>query len=174
MGCNEHVPGQDYGGGALIKALIIEAEGKAPFIKDVPSQKETYEVIKATITSPYGNWFDRVCKETFHGYVNDTGIIDGLPLNPVASILLGQVVCGDVIIFGTYTPTGEWDGEEHDVPQCVIESVKKQWSLLNANVDARNDRRELEDVDQTATQSPSLDEVLEWLRLRNVSSEVSQ
>lgn len=158
----------------MIKALIIKADGSVPFIEEIPSQKETFQVIKDTVAGPYGTWFDCVSGESFNCYINDTGIIDGLPLNPVASILLGCVICGDTIVFGSLTPTGEWDGDEHDVPQLVIESVRKHWSLLNASVDARNLRREVEDVDQTAIQSPSLDEVLEWLRLRNVSSGVSQ
>lgn len=126
------------------KALIIKADGSLPFIKEIPSQKETYGVIKETVASPHGDWFDCVRADSYHGYVNDTGLIDGLPLNTIASILFGQVICGDVILFGSYSPEGEYDGDEYDIPEWVAVHVKKQFSLWQANTDARTDREEID------------------------------
>ena len=158
----------------MIQALVLKADGSIPVITTIPSQKETFDIIKDTISSPHGTWFDCVLGENFRAYVNDTGLIDGLPLNPVASIVFGQVICGDVIFFGSYTPAGQWDGEEHDVPECVIESVKMHWSLLNTNVDARNARLEIENANERTNWSPTTDEFLQLIRSNGVSSEVSR
>lgn len=158
----------------MIQALVLKADGSIPVITTIPSQKETFGIIKDTISSPHGTWFDCVCGENFRAYVNDTGLIDGLPLNPIASIVFGQVICGDVIFFGSYTPAGQWDGEEHDVPECVIDSVKMHWSLLNTNVDARNARLEIENANERTNWSPTTDEFLQLIRSNGVSSEVSR
>lgn len=126
------------------KALIIKADGSLPSIKEIPSQKETYQVIKEVIASPHGDWFDCVRGESYHAYVNDTGLIDGLPLNPIASILFGQVICGDVIMFGSYSPKGEYDGDEYDIPEWVVTNVRSQFLLWKTNTDAQADRAEVE------------------------------
>ena len=133
------MPESDYGGGSLIQALILKTDGSLPFTKEIPSQEATLAVIKETVASPHGDWFDCVRGENFHAYVNDTGDRDGLPLNPIASSMLGEYVCGDVIIFGSLTPDGEWDGEEHDVPRPIIECAEQQW-LTGRIIDARKAR----------------------------------
>jgi hypothetical protein len=69
--------------------------------------------------------------------VNDTGIIDGLPLNPIASILFGQVICGDVILFGSFSPKGEYDGDEYDIPEWVVANVRSAFMLWKMNADAQ-------------------------------------
>lgn len=158
----------------MIQALVLKADGSIPVITTIPSQKETFDIIKDTISSPHGTWFDCVLGENFRAYVNDTGLIDGLPLNPVASIVFGQVICGDVIFFGSYTPAGEWDGEEHDVPECVIESVKMHWSLLNTNIDARNDRLEIDDSHGESPRLPTITEFFELIRSNGDSSGASR
>jgi len=119
------------------KALIIKTDGSLPTIREIPSQEATYQVIKDTVASPHGDWFDCVRGESYHCYVNDTGIIDGLPLNPIASILFGKVICGDVILFGSYSPKGEYDGDEWDIPEWVVLNVRSAFLLWKTNADAR-------------------------------------
>ena len=119
-----------------MKALIIKSDGTMPVTMDIPSQEDTYEIIKATVASPNGDWFDCVRAQSFHGYVNDTGLVDGLPMNPVASILFGQVICGDAILFGSFSAVGSYDGNEHDIPAFVPELARTQWFLWKTNADA--------------------------------------
>jgi hypothetical protein len=120
----------------MTKALIISADGTAPVIKEV-AEGASYDAIKEAVRSHTGDFFDCVRGESFHGYVNDTGLIDGLPLNPVASIIFGQVICGDAILFGSYNPQGKYDGEEYDIPVWVAESARQQWFLWKENADAQ-------------------------------------
>lgn len=158
----------------MIQALVLKADGSIPVITTIPSQKETFDIIKDTISSPHGTWFDCVLGENFRAYVNDTGLIDGLPLNPVASIVFGQVICGDVIFFGSYSPKGEYDGNEYSIPKCVVKDVSRHYFLWRTNADAQADRAEIENTGRSTTWSPSLDEFLELIRSNGVSSEVSR
>lgn len=94
--------------------------------------EDTYNTIRNTV----GGWFDCVRQKSFHGYVHDTGLIDGLPFNPIASIVFGQVICGDVILFGSFSASGEYDGEEHAIDPAICEAVRQQWFLFKTNQDA--------------------------------------
>lgn len=114
------------------RALVIKTDGTFPAVMEIPSQTDINQVIKDTVASPHGDWFDCVRGESFHGYVNDTGLIDGLPLNPIASILFGQVICGDVILFGSRSPEGE-----NDIPVWVVEEVRSTFILWKTNADAQ-------------------------------------
>lgn len=91
------------------------------------------EVVRHTV----GGWFDCVRGDKFHGYVNDTGLIDGMPFNPIASIMFGQVICGDAILFGSLNASGEYDGYEHAIDPIVVEAVKRQWFLFHHNSELR-------------------------------------
>ena len=114
----------------LIRALIIPAEG-------MPSTTLVAQPAGDFINATVGGWFDCVRSDRFHGYVNDTGLIDGLPFNPIASIMFGRVLCGDAILFGTLNLQNENDGEEHHIEENVIEAVKRQWFLWKHNADER-------------------------------------
>jgi hypothetical protein len=117
----------------LTRALIIPADGM-PTTTMVASPQGDF--INATV----GGWFDCVRSERFHGYVNDTGLIDGLSFNPIASIMFGQVVCGDAILFGSFNAQNEYDGDEHHIDENVIEGAKQQWFLWKHNADEREMR----------------------------------
>ena len=113
------------------RALVIPAEGMptTAMVED----NATYDFIKQGV----GGWFDCVRSKTFHGYVHDTGLIDGLPFNPIASIVFGQVICGDVVLFGSLNAKGEYDGEEHAIDTSIVEGVKRQWFLFRTNMEAK-------------------------------------
>ena len=81
-----------------------------------------------------------ISRRTRDGYVNDTGLIDGLPFNPIASIIFGQVICGNAIAFGSFNLENEYDGDEHPIGEDVIEAVKRQWFLWKHNADEREMR----------------------------------
>jgi hypothetical protein len=110
------------------RALIIPAESMPTTIM----VEDTYNTIRNTV----GGWFDCVRQKSFHGYVNDTGLIDGLPFNPIASIVFGQVICGDAILFGSFNAKGEYDGEEHAIDPAIVAGVKQQWFLFKTNSEA--------------------------------------
>ena len=117
----------------LTRALIIPTDGM-PTTTMVASPAGDF--INATV----GGWFDCVRSDRFHGYVNDTGLIDGLPFNPIASIIFGQVICGNAIAFGSFNLENEYDGDEHPIGEDVIEAVKCQWFLWKHNADEREMR----------------------------------
>jgi hypothetical protein len=110
------------------RALVIPAESAPTTIM----VEDTYNTIRNTV----GGWFDCVRQKSFHGYVHDTGLIDGLPFNPIASIVFGQVICGDAILFGSLNAKGEYDGEEHAIDPAICEAVRQQWFLFKTNSDA--------------------------------------
>ena len=95
------------------KALIIPAKG-SPYTIMVAHPEGDF------INKTVGGWFDCVRSETFHGYVNDEGLLIGLPLNPVASVMFGQMLAGDCIVFGTFNASGENDGYEHSIDPSVV------------------------------------------------------
>jgi len=112
------------------KALVIPAEG-SPFTTIVAQPEGDF------INKTVGGWFDCVRSKSFHGYVNDTGLIDGLPFNPIASIVFGQVICGDAILFGSFSASGEYDGYEHSIDPMVVTAVNQQYMLYRTNSEAK-------------------------------------
>jgi hypothetical protein len=46
-------------------------------------------------------------------------------------------------VFGSFSPTGEYDGNEHDVPNSVIDTMKLQWRLFEENRDVAEIRMEM-------------------------------
>jgi hypothetical protein len=111
------------------RALVIPSNAQ-PYTVMV---EHTYDFIQATV----GGWFDCVRGDSFHAYVHDTGLIDGQPFNAVASVIFGQVICGEVVVFGSLNAQGQYDGEEHAVDTMVAEVAKRQWFLLRVNADAQ-------------------------------------
>lgn len=58
------------------------------------------------------------------GYINDTGMIDGMPVNVMASIMFGRDLYGPVVVVsGTNPDTKDYDGENHDVPSWFCDRV---------------------------------------------------
>jgi hypothetical protein len=113
----------------LNRALVIPAGG-TPYT--IMVNRPEGDIINKIV----GGWFDCVRDDKFHGYVNDTGLIDGLPLNPVASVMFGQLLAGDAILFGSFSASGEYDGYEHSIdPQVVVvaNSLHLMWETQPDN-----------------------------------------
>lgn len=66
------------------------------------------------------------------GYVHDEGILLGLPLNKLATVVFGQQLYGDVVVVSGTSPTGEYDGENYDVPTWFGNAVHNG-SLVEAS-----------------------------------------
>lgn len=50
------------------------------------------------------------------GYLNDTGLVDGLPMNAMGSIMFGRDLYGPIVVVSGTSPNGEYDGDNHDIP----------------------------------------------------------
>jgi hypothetical protein len=94
----------------ITELFIIPAE-TAPYRLAVKEGEQ----ISSLINTVVGGWFDCVYKENIVGYVHDTGIIDGLPINTIASALFGRILAGTCVIVGTMSLEGEYDGYNHDI-----------------------------------------------------------
>lgn len=53
------------------------------------------------------------------GYVNDEGAYLNLDINWLASGLFQREVYGDVVVMWALSPNGEYDGDNHDMPEKV-------------------------------------------------------
>ena len=105
------------------KALHITSEGEClPLFLD----EDTAHI---AINEIVGGWFDSVNEGNLNivGYINDEGLLIGLPMNAVASALFGRPLAGDCVVIGALNEQGEYDGENHDVPAFV-------WSEQFANL----------------------------------------
>lgn len=77
------------------------------------------------INSLVGGWFDCVRTQdgVLVGYVNDTGLIDGLPANIHASMIFGRPLYGPCVLVGGMSPDGEYDGDNHPVPDHIARAI---------------------------------------------------
>ena len=65
------------------------------------------------------------------GYVHDEGLLLDLDINWIASALFMQEIRGDVVLVNGCSPTGNYDGENHDLPD---EFVHYMMTTFLANV----------------------------------------
>lgn len=65
-------------------------------------------------------------------YIDEEGKLKGLPPNLIATSLMRSIgpglwpddsICGTMVIVGNLNEIGEYDGEEHDVPNEVVKQV---------------------------------------------------
>lgn len=106
-----------------MKAIILKADGTAPFLEDVAGDLES---IKAVVEG----WIERVpsiddeIDPKITVYANEEGLIYNLPpnRNMLAIRALGlpqSVYAGNLIVLGP----GDEDGNETDIPQDIIDLV---------------------------------------------------
>lgn len=57
------------------------------------------------------------------GYINDTGLIDNLPINTMASLVFQRELRGNVVLVSGTSPTGDYDGDNHDVPSWFLDTI---------------------------------------------------
>lgn len=100
----------------MSKSLLISPDGKHRQI-DLPSEG-SYEVLRDTI----GGLLDTVSNDngSVVGYLHDEGLLIGLPVNTVASLLFSRPLVGNVVLVGGLSPEGEYDGENHDLPESFF------------------------------------------------------
>jgi len=96
----------------MATAVVIRSSGEV-FTQDIPTE-DGHTLIHEIV----GGWFDCVRGEEIVGYVHDEGLLIGLPLNAVASMLFQRPLVGDCVVIGSLNEKGEYDGENHDVPKA--------------------------------------------------------
>ena len=94
----------------MATAVVIRSSGEV-FTQDIPTE-DGHTLIHEIV----GGWFDCVRGEEIVGYVHDEGLLIGLPVNAVASMLFQRPLVGDCVVIGSLNEKGEYDGENHDVP----------------------------------------------------------
>lgn len=57
---------------------------------------------------------------TIVGYVHDEGLMLDMEINWIASALFQQRIVGNVVLVSGNSPTGEYDGENHDIPDTLF------------------------------------------------------
>ena len=93
----------------MTQALLIKAQGAAQVVS-IPDE-DAYLTLKDLV----GGWIDAVTREEFTMYVHDEGLIIVLAPNVAASIMVGQVIVGDVVVLGNSST-----GEESDAPEYLL------------------------------------------------------
>lgn len=105
-----------------LTAIVIPADS-LPYVARVSTEdRGTYNFISETI----GGYFDCAYSTdgSFHGYVHDEGLLNGMPINPIATALFGRILAGPCVVFGTYNGDGESDGAEYSVPTNTVTNVE--------------------------------------------------
>lgn len=108
-------------------ALLIKAEELTVEFVETPSENALYFIQEAV-----GGYIDCVRGEDIVGYVNDEGLLIGLPFNPLASILFGQRLVGNVLVVGAFSEDGEYDGSDHNLPVWFADMARK---FIEENLD---------------------------------------
>jgi hypothetical protein len=165
-----------------ISGILLKAEdGSEPM--PIPVGDHT------TIQQYVGGWFDCV-QATYKasqflletgdefvaiGYVHDEGIILGLPLNKMATLMFRRELYGDVVVVSGTSPKGEYDGDNYDVPSWFSDHVfggalaeatqelddKASFmrdALLRSVKEGLLDKQTASDLVTAMSEAPSLDE----------------
>lgn len=113
-----------------VSGILLRAEdGAEPMPVPVTDHKSIQQYV--------GGWFD--CVRTPYkaseflmetdddfiavGYVHDEGLILDLPLNKMATMMFRQELRGDVVVVSGTSPSGDYDGDNHDVPVWFSDAV---------------------------------------------------
>lgn len=109
--------------------ILLPCDGTEPLPISVGDYKHLQELVGGLIDCVSTNInpadFDLEGERfTACGYVNDEGILIGLEVNAMASIVFGRELFGPVVIVsGTNPTTGDYDGENYDVPSWFLDIV---------------------------------------------------
>lgn len=97
----------------MTKTLLLKTDGTHRRV-DLP-KRETYKAVSDLVAN--GDAFDVVHDphKRIRGYIHDRGLILGLPVNPVASLLFGINLVGDVLLTNPYNARGTSDGYDYDL-----------------------------------------------------------
>jgi len=80
-----------------------------------------FDCVRCNVVSPDGDELVVV------GYVHDEGLLLDMETNWLASALFSQEIRGDVVIVSGTSPDGDYDGENHDLPENLIEFFQNEF-----------------------------------------------
>lgn len=60
---------------------------------------------------------------TVCGYIHDEGLLLGLPVNAMASVMLDREIVGPCVVVSGTSPSGAYDGDNHDIPEWFANAV---------------------------------------------------
>jgi hypothetical protein len=84
------------------------------------------------IQSLVGGAFDcvtaKVAGHVIVGYVHDEGLLIGLEQNWFASALFGRNLVGPCVIVAGESPSGEYDGENYDLPESFFQFLTTKFT----------------------------------------------
>ena len=103
----------------MAQGIIIRTNGTVEG-QDFNGLSDYQSVVGGLITSIFAVNGD------IEGYANDEGLLLGLPLNPVASILFGQYLVGNVVIIGAP------DDEGKDTDATMTTALQQYMTQLQA------------------------------------------
>ena len=96
----------------MTKALLIKTDGQHRAV-ELPDER-SYEILRDLI----GGTLDSVSNDKgVVGYLHDEGLLIGLPINTVASLMFSRPLVGDVVLVGALDENGNYDGENHELPE---------------------------------------------------------
>lgn len=96
----------------MTKALLIKTDGQHRAV-ELPDER-SYEILRDLI----GGTLDCVRNDKgVVGYLHDEGLLIGLPINAVASLMFSRPLVGDVVLVGALDQNGNYDGENHELPE---------------------------------------------------------
>jgi hypothetical protein len=67
------------------------------------------------------------------GYVHDEGLLLGMELNYLATMLFQQPIVGPCVVTYALSPNGEYDGDDYDMPTELIEFISQDILVATAN-----------------------------------------
>ena len=103
----------------MIHAVIVRTDGTMSTIDHSPTLTELQAAVGGYIAPIYG-------PEEITGYVNDEGLLIGLPLNLIASALTGGALVGDAVITGPLNDEGDTTPlAEHRLGTVLLRNLRR-------------------------------------------------
>jgi hypothetical protein len=147
-------------GKLMATALLIKTTGEVE-TTDIPNEN-SYVVLNELCEG----WLDCVRNEDIVGYVNDEGLLIGLAPNIIASVLFGRPLVGNVVVLGALNDEGEYDGDNHDVPEQYLSAHfrKLAQALIESEEVVNTVHATIADIDLTPKVTTLTDEQFDaWL-----------
>lgn len=108
---------------------------------------------------------------TLVGYCHDEGLILDLEMNWLASALFQRELRGDVVLVSGKSPTGEYDGENYDVPDVMVRWLRT--AFVQRVADTYNEATALTAACQFAIENNLIDESLFHETMKAVAEDVN-
>jgi hypothetical protein len=101
------------------------------------------------------------------GYIHDEGRLLNLKLNAMASIVFGQQLYGPVVVVSGTSVDGDYDGDNHDVPDWFLDkvfdgSLHQLAELMQADAMTQAKAMKMAYRDGVFTEQ-MFDEIIEWM-----------